>query len=504
MRFIVAGAAALLVSAVVLITAQVSARSTRTALQAAARSQTVLEARNLALVSDEALLSEFPELTLVPIVSELQKTRAEVVMAVIVDHQGVVQGHFDPRLLGTLFEPPRGLIAAVDGPTLHEGEFLWDTEATMLAEVPVIHDIDQIVGRAYVGVSKAPLEARIAASQQQIAGMGAILLPVVILAAVLLMGYLLRPISTLREGLERIGKGDLDTPMRVRDVTELGLLGEAVNDLAGQLKSSRQVAEEREREIVETQREIIHTLGQVVESRSTETATHVSRVGELSYHLGILSGLEEEKAVLLRQASPMHDVGKIGIPDDILNKPGRLTPIEYELMKSHAEIGFRILAKSQRSLLKAAAVVAYQHHEHWNGNGYPRGLVGEEIHIYGRIVAVVDVLDALMSDRCYRPAKPLHEVLGIIRAGRGGQFEPRLVDLLLEHLDEFLTIHAYYAAQDQATEAKIEVPAEELVPAVPVDPTHVPALDSALDSMREDEPEGELEPESDTLETTRT
>ncbi|MBC8425345.1 DUF3369 domain-containing protein [bacterium] len=192
------------------------------------------------------------------------------------------------------------------------------------------------------------------------------------------------------------------------------------------------------REIIDTQREVIHTLGEVVESRSQETAHHVKRVGRHSYLLGRLAGLPEEEARLLRMAAPLHDVGKIGIPDAILNKPGKLTDREREIMQTHAEIGFMILGNSTRPVFKAASVVAHEHHEKWDGGGYPRGLSGEDIHIYGRIVGLVDVFDALSHERVYKPAMPLEKCLAIIREERGRHFEPRLVDLFLEHLDEFL------------------------------------------------------------------
>jgi response regulator RpfG family c-di-GMP phosphodiesterase len=165
------------------------------------------------------------------------------------------------------------------------------------------------------------------------------------------------------------------------------------------------------------------------------------RVGEYSYLLARKAGLSEHEADLLRMASPMHDVGKIGIPDSILNKPGKLTDEEYALMKTHATIGYGILSKSKRDIMQAAAIIAHQHHEKWDGTGYPRGLKGEEIHIYGRVVGLVDVFDALTSNRVYRKGMDLEKVLEIIHADRGKHFDPELVDLFLAHLDEFLLIH---------------------------------------------------------------
>ena len=190
-------------------------------------------------------------------------------------------------------------------------------------------------------------------------------------------------------------------------------------------------------EVVETQREMIHTLGEVVESRSQETAHHVKRVARFSYRLARLAGLDEERSQLLQMAAPLHDVGKIAIPDAILNKPGRLTDEERTLMMTHAELGHQILAGSNREVFQTAALVALQHHEKWDGTGYPRGLRGEEIDIFGRIVGLVDVFDALRHERAYKPAFPLEKCVEILKQDSGRHFDPRLVGLFLEHLYEF-------------------------------------------------------------------
>jgi len=197
-------------------------------------------------------------------------------------------------------------------------------------------------------------------------------------------------------------------------------------------------------EIVATQREVVLTLGEVVETRSKETAHHVKRVAEYSYVLGIKAGLSEERAHLLRMASPMHDVGKIGIPDSILFKPGKLTDEEFSIIKTHTVIGHSILKASPRRIMRTAATIALQHHEHWDGGGYPHGLVEDETHIFGRITALADVFDALSCDRVYKKAWPLSEVLDYLREKRGRQFDPLLVDIFLESLDEILAISVMY------------------------------------------------------------
>ena len=191
-------------------------------------------------------------------------------------------------------------------------------------------------------------------------------------------------------------------------------------------------------EIEATQREIVFTMGAIAEERSQETGDHIKRVAEYSLILARLYGLSLEESLLIKNASPMHDIGKVGIPDAILNKPGKFTKEEFEIMKTHAEVGYRMLKHSNRSILKAAAILAYEHHERWDGKGYPRGLKGEEIHIYGRITAIADVFDALGSDRVYKKAWPLKKILALFEEERGKQFDPILTDLFLNNLEHFL------------------------------------------------------------------
>ena len=206
-------------------------------------------------------------------------------------------------------------------------------------------------------------------------------------------------------------------------------------------------------EVVESQREMIHTLGEVVESRSQETAHHVKRVASHSYRLARLAGIGEERAQLLQMAAPLHDVGKIAIPDAILNKPGRLTDEERCLMMTHAELGHQILASSNREVFQTAALVALQHHEKWDGTGYPRGLRGEEIDIFGRIVGLVDVFDALSHERAYKPAFPLEKCVEILKQDSGRHFDPRLVDLFLANLPEFAVADGSRGAAPSLEEA---------------------------------------------------
>ncbi len=194
------------------------------------------------------------------------------------------------------------------------------------------------------------------------------------------------------------------------------------------------------KDIIETQKEVVFTMGAIGETRSKETGNHVKRVAEYSRLLGELYGLDNEKVILLKQASPMHDIGKVGISDDILNKPGALTKEEFEIMKTHTTLGYEMLKHSHREILEAASIIAYQHHEKWDGSGYPRGLQGEEIHIYGRITAIADVFDALGHDRVYKKAWPDEKIFELLRNESGKHFDPHLIDLFFVNLDKFLEI----------------------------------------------------------------
>jgi len=196
------------------------------------------------------------------------------------------------------------------------------------------------------------------------------------------------------------------------------------------------------KEIIDTQKELIETLGETVERRSKEASHHVRRVANISYELAIKIGLDKKEATLIRNASPMHDVGKIGIPDSVLLKTDNLSDEEFQKMKQHTQIGRDILAHSEKEVLKAASIIAYEHHEKWDGSGYPRGIKGEDIHIYGRITAIADVFDALLNKRCYKDPWPIDDVVEYIKVEKGKHFDPQLVDILLENIELFKAIES--------------------------------------------------------------
>ncbi|OEF96856.1 HD domain-containing phosphohydrolase [Desulfuribacillus alkaliarsenatis] len=197
-------------------------------------------------------------------------------------------------------------------------------------------------------------------------------------------------------------------------------------------------------EIEKTQKEIIFLMAEIGESRSKETGYHVKRVAEISKLLAELSGMPKEEAELIKLASPMHDIGKVAIPDSILKKPGKLTDEEFDEMKSHTTVGYQLLVNSNRRILKASAIIAHQHHEKWNGRGYPCGLKEEEIHPYGRISAIADVFDALASDRCYKPAWELDRVLNLFKEEKGQHFDPHMTQVFIDNFDKFVAIKNKY------------------------------------------------------------
>jgi response regulator RpfG family c-di-GMP phosphodiesterase len=194
------------------------------------------------------------------------------------------------------------------------------------------------------------------------------------------------------------------------------------------------------RELEESQKEMVYLLGEAIESRSNETGSHVKRVADISHFLALKYGVDAAAAELIRVASPMHDIGKIGIPDAILNKPGKHTADEWEVMKRHAQLGYEMLRQSHRRVFQIAASLAHEHHEHWDGQGYPRGLAGEAISIEGRVTAIADVIDALLSVRCYKPAWTPEQVLEFVRSERGRKFDPTLVNIVEREFEQIIAL----------------------------------------------------------------
>ena len=219
--------------------------------------------------------------------------------------------------------------------------------------------------------------------------------------------------------------------MRIENTLEVHLLHKETQE---QNRCLADKVQEQTKELQRLQIELLHRLMQAVEFRDNETGDHVSRMSWYCYELAKASGMPEAECLMLLHASKMHDVGKLAIPDHILLKPDKLTPGEWEVMKTHAIVGAKILAGSSFALLQLAETIAKTHHERWDGSGYPLGLSGESIPFVGRVVAICDVFDALQSKRPYKPAWPLADVVAELQNNSGKQFDPELVETFLQIL----------------------------------------------------------------------
>jgi len=270
--------------------------------------------------------------------------------------------------------------------------------------------------------------------------------------------------------IEHIFNSDIDLNSRKSDVKELLKEFKKVNKQLykilkigdkiqrkdyDELKVKYDEIEVLNEEIENTQKEVVFTMGTMGEFRSHETGLHVRRVALYSKILGKYYGLNAKDTDLLFHAAPMHDIGKIAIPDAILNKPGKLDADEFEIMKNHAQLGHEMINDSDRPLLVAASIVAHEHHEKWDGSGYPRGLKEDEIHIYGRITALADVFDALGSKRAYKKAWSDSDIFSLLKEQSGKQFDPTLIHIFFDNLDEILAVRD--RLQDEDEEERVNV-----------------------------------------------
>ncbi len=202
---------------------------------------------------------------------------------------------------------------------------------------------------------------------------------------------------------------------------------------------------EKTKEINETRLEIIKKLGRAAEFKDNETGMHVERMSRYSYLIAKEYGLDESQCILLMNTAPMHDIGKIGIPDNVLKKAAHLDSEEWKIMEGHSEIGAEILGESKSELLGTAKILAMQHHERWDGTGYPKGIKGEEINVFARITAVADVFDALTSKRPYKQGWPLQEAVDYIKSESGEQFDPKVVEAFERAIPKIVEIKDKYS-----------------------------------------------------------
>ena len=256
-------------------------------------------------------------------------------------------------------------------------------------------------------------------------------------------GYIIKPFET-NEVLINVANALRLRTLEIENRRYRTYLEDTVQERTRDLQRAVENLEEASTELRVSREETIQRLARAAEFRSDETALHIRRMCLYCELLARHAGLSEKRCELIRIASPMHDIGKIGTPDAILMKKGRLSPEEFETMKQHAEVGYRILSGSSSEMLQMAADIARTHHEKWDGSGYPAGLVGEEIPIEGRICAIADVFDALTSKRCYKDAFTVERAKEIMEEGRNKHFDPDLLDLFWKHVDEVLVIKSNY------------------------------------------------------------
>ncbi|MBK7423694.1 MAG: response regulator [Propionivibrio sp.] len=228
---------------------------------------------------------------------------------------------------------------------------------------------------------------------------------------------------------------------RVRNMLALGASRKKLADKAAWLADD---VEKATAAIHAREQELLFRISRAAEFRDPETGAHIQRMAHYSHLIAGRLGLSDEDRQLILQAAPMHDVGKIGIPDFILLKPATLTPEEFAVMKTHAALGFELLKDSQSRILQSAASIALSHHEKYDGTGYPQGLVADAIPLFGRIVAIADVFDALTSERPYKKAWPTERAVDYLRDGAGGHFDPACVEAFIACWDDVLGIHAQY------------------------------------------------------------
>lgn len=252
-------------------------------------------------------------------------------------------------------------------------------------------------------------------------------------------GYITKPFTT-NELVINITNALRRRKLEIENRHHRERLEEMVRERTAALEDALKRLESAEQEVRKSREETIHRLARVAESRDRETARHIMRMSRYCELIARRLRLSEERCELIRLASPMHDIGKVGVPDSILLKPARLDAGEREVMRRHAEIGYRILANSSSELLNLAATIALTHHEKVDGSGYPRGLGGERIPLEGRIAAIADAFDAITHRRIYKPAHTIEEAVERMRRDGGKHFDPVLLHLFLESMDEVLKI----------------------------------------------------------------
>jgi response regulator RpfG family c-di-GMP phosphodiesterase len=319
---------------------------------------------------------------------------------------------------------------------------------------------ENLLGKSRVGVAfdLAPVGWKVAVTELESAFFSdvsniersyalALVIAVVIVAILLTVyiGYIVRPVERLTRTIEKITKTyDLTQVAEIEFSDEIGTLARVFNTMLSTLHAERRQMKETthaEREARHTaaqrEEEALFLLGRISDFRDEETGRHLHRIGALSALFSALLGQTEEQQRLMMYSAPLHDIGKIGIPDAILHKPSKLNTDEFETIKQHTTLGYELLKNAKGAILVEGAGIALTHHENWDGSGYPAGLKGEDIPLSGRIVAISDTIDTLLSVRTYKEAWDYERVIDHLVEQRGKQFDPRLVDLFRENFPKF-------------------------------------------------------------------
>ena len=271
-----------------------------------------------------------------------------------------------------------------------------------------------------------------------IIAIGIITLILSLIFAIIISYSISNPINRLKNLMKRATDGDLDILMYDKGQDEIAQMAKAFNKMM--ISINNLIKENKD-----TNKEIIVKLGEVIENRSSETGSHVYKVADYSRLISLQMGFSEMEAENLKIASILHDIGKIAIPDKILLKPGKLTDEEFNLIKSHAKVGYEILKDSKKDILQLAAKIALEHHEKYDGTGYPRGINSSELSLEGRIVALADVFDALSSERVYKKPWPMEDILDYLDSQRGKQFDSLVVDAFFEAYEKIIAIKDAYS-----------------------------------------------------------
>ncbi len=265
--------------------------------------------------------------------------------------------------------------------------------------------------------------------------------PILVLTAQIAQEYCSRALVEGARDYVRKPFEHVELLARVRNLLEVRVSEKRLRSQNQELESRVRA---RTQELHDSQLEVVRRLGRAAEYRDNETGMHILRMSKVSELLARAMNLDDARCDLILNASPMHDIGKIGIPDSILLKPGRFEPDEWEFMKTHSQIGADILSGDDSELMKMAREIALSHHEKWDGSGYPAGLAGQDIPLVGRIVAVADVFDALTSERPYKKAWKVDDAIVFMQEQSGKHFDPVILELFMGLLDEVLSIREKY------------------------------------------------------------